>query len=112
MYQSTSANSFILLNPFLFGTFFSFLGEDIDGETLFNLPESMMYEIIKPMKEHVPFLTEHRALFHGTFRNNSEQILSKKYIDNLPDNNSQQVVEEHDINQLKTQSTITFSDNH
>ncbi|CAF4156015.1 unnamed protein product, partial [Adineta steineri] len=28
-------------------------GEDIDDETLFSLPQSMMYEIIKPMKDRV-----------------------------------------------------------
>ncbi|CAF1086027.1 unnamed protein product [Adineta steineri] len=45
--------------------------EDIDGETLFNLPQSMMYEIIKPMKDRVLFLTEHRNLF--------DQSKSEKY---------------------------------
>ncbi|CAF4243899.1 unnamed protein product, partial [Rotaria magnacalcarata] len=54
--------------------------EDIDGETLFNLPQSMMYEIIKTMKDRVRFLTEHRALFHGTSQNNSDQLLSNNYL--------------------------------
>jgi hypothetical protein len=70
-----------------------------------------MYEIIKPMKERVRFLTEQRALFHNTFRDNSEQILSEKHIHHLPDNNFEQVIEGHNINQYTTQSTITFSNN-
>ncbi|CAF4843758.1 unnamed protein product, partial [Rotaria sp. Silwood1] len=64
-----------------------FLGEDIDGETLFYLPQYMMYDIIKPMKERVHFLAEHRDLFHGAFRNNSDQGISEKYINHLQDNN-------------------------
>ncbi|CAF3814214.1 unnamed protein product [Adineta steineri] len=36
-------------------------GEDIDGETLFNLLQSMMYEIIKPMKDRVT--TQSRIIF-------------------------------------------------
>ncbi|CAM4933777.1 unnamed protein product [Rotaria socialis] len=90
----------------------SFDGEDIDGETLFNLPQSMMYEIIKPMKERVRFLAEHRDLFHGTFRNNSDQGISEKYINHLQDNNSQQLLEERNFNQVTTQSTVTFSNNY
>jgi hypothetical protein len=88
------------------------LGEDIDGETLFNLPQSMMYEIIKSMKERVRFLTEHRDLFHGILQNNSDQTNSEKYIHNLSDNNSQQLVEERSFNQPTTQSTITLSNNY
>jgi hypothetical protein len=61
-----------------------------------------MYEIIKIMKERVRFLAEHRALFRGIFRNNSDQISSKKYLPNLPDNNSQQVIEENNFNQFTT----------
>jgi hypothetical protein len=70
-----------------------------------------MYEIIKPIKERVRFLAEHRDLFHGTLRNNSDQTISEKYIHNLPDNNSQQFTEQHNFNQITTQSTITFSNN-
>jgi hypothetical protein len=92
--------------------FFSLLGEDIDGETLFNLPQSMMYEIIKPMKERVRFLTEQRALFHSTFQDDSEETVSEKHIHNLSANNSQQVVEQHNINQFTTRSTITYSNIH
>ncbi|CAF2102228.1 unnamed protein product [Rotaria magnacalcarata] len=86
--------------------------EDIDGETLFNLPQSIMYEIIKTIKERVRFLAEHRTLFHGVACNNSDPIASEKYIDNSLDNNSQQVIEQRNTNQLTTMSTITFSDNH
>ncbi|CAF3078437.1 unnamed protein product, partial [Rotaria socialis] len=82
--------------------------EDIDGETLFNLPQSIMYEIIKTIKERVRFLAEHRALFHDTTCNNSDPIASEKYIDNSLDNNSQQVIEQRNTNQLTTMSTITF----
>jgi hypothetical protein len=71
-----------------------------------------MYEIIKPIKERVRFLTEHRVLFQDTLRNDSNQISSEKYINNLSDNKSQQVVEEQNINQFPTQSIITLSNNH
>ncbi|CAF3177733.1 unnamed protein product [Rotaria sp. Silwood2] len=86
--------------------------EDIDGETLFNLPQSIMYEIIKPIKERVRFLAEHRALFHNAVCNNSDPIVSEKYIDNSFDNNSQQVIEQRNTNQLTTMPMITFSNNH
>ncbi|CAF2929519.1 unnamed protein product [Rotaria sp. Silwood2] len=86
--------------------------EDIDGETLFNLPQSIMYEIIKTIKERARFLAEHRNLFHGMACNNSDQIASEKYIDNSLYNNSQQVIEQCNTNQLTTMSTITFSNNH
>jgi hypothetical protein len=102
---------FLSYRTFLLDTF-SFLGKDIDGETLFNLPHSMMYEIIKPMKERVRFMTEHRALFHDTSRNNDDQISSGKYTHSLLDDNSQPVIEENRIHQLTTQSTITFSNTH
>ncbi|CAF3946339.1 unnamed protein product, partial [Rotaria sordida] len=85
--------------------------EDIDGETLFNLPESIMYEIIKPIKERIRFLAEHRALFHNKFQDTSDQITSKKYTDNLPVISSQQVIEQPDANQFTSMSTITFSNN-
>ncbi|CAF5197967.1 unnamed protein product, partial [Rotaria sp. Silwood1] len=42
-------------------------------------------------KERVHFLAEHRDLFHGAFRNNSDQGISEKYINHLQDNNSQQL---------------------
>ncbi|CAF4883444.1 unnamed protein product, partial [Rotaria sp. Silwood2] len=71
-----------------------------------------MYEIIKTIKERVRFLAEHRTLFHGMACNNSDQIASEKYIDNSLDNNSQQVIEQRNTNQLTTMSTITFSNNH
>ncbi|CAF4236092.1 unnamed protein product [Rotaria sordida] len=85
--------------------------EDIDGETLFNLPESIMYEIIKPIKERVRFLAEHRTLFHNKFQDTSDQITSKKHIDNLSVNSSQQVIEQADANQFTSMSTITISNN-
>ncbi|CAF1398356.1 unnamed protein product, partial [Rotaria sordida] len=85
--------------------------EDIDGETLFNLPESIMYEIIKPIKERIRFLAEHRALFHNKFQDTSDQITSKKYTDNLPVISSQQVIEQPDANQFTSMSTIIFSNN-
>ncbi|CAF3759701.1 unnamed protein product [Rotaria sp. Silwood1] len=84
-----------------------FVGEDIDGETLFYLPQYMMYDIIKPMKERVHFLAEHRDLFHGAFRNNSDQGISEKYINHLQDNNSQQLLEKRNFNQVTTQTTVT-----
>ncbi|CAF3810379.1 unnamed protein product [Rotaria sp. Silwood1] len=86
-------------------------GEDIDGETLFNLPQSMVYEIIKPMKERVRFLAEHRALFHNAFLNNSDEDFSNNYLEHSPHNNSQQLMKQHDLNQVNTMSTITFSNN-
>ena len=72
----------------------------------------MMYEIIKTMKERVRFLAEHRALFRGILRNDSDQISSEKYLHNLSDNNSQQVIEENNNNTFTTQSSITFSNNY
>ncbi|CAF1370806.1 unnamed protein product [Rotaria sordida] len=88
------------------------LGEDIDGETLFNLPQSMVYEIIKPLKERVRFLTEHHALFHGTFRNNSDQTTSDKCDDNLLDSSSQSLIEECNFAHVTTQSTGALAKNY
>ncbi|CAF4516684.1 unnamed protein product, partial [Rotaria magnacalcarata] len=83
--------------------------EDIDGETLFNLPQSIMYEIIKTIKERVRFLAEHRTLFHDVVCNDSDSIASRKYIDNSLDNDSQQIIEQRNTNQFTTMSTIPFS---
>ncbi|CAF1035257.1 unnamed protein product [Rotaria sordida] len=90
----------------------AFLGEDIDGETLFNLPQSMVYEIIKPLRERVRFLTEHHALFHGTFRNNSDQTTSDKCNDNLLDSSSQSLIEECNFVHVTTQSTGALAKNY
>ncbi|CAF1322994.1 unnamed protein product [Adineta steineri] len=49
--------------------------EDIDGETLFNLPQSMMYEIIKPIKDRVRFLTEHHNLFDGAIKSQHSPVM-------------------------------------
>ncbi|CAF4196456.1 unnamed protein product, partial [Adineta steineri] len=84
--------------------------EDIDGETLFNLPQSMMYEIIKPMKDRVRFLTEHRNLFDGASKNDSDQSKCEKY-SHISLDDSQQLLEKHNFNQTTTQSTIMFSSN-
>ncbi|CAF3390963.1 unnamed protein product [Rotaria sp. Silwood2] len=85
--------------------------EDIDGETLFNLPESIMYEIIKPIKERVRFLTEHRALFENKFHDTCDEITLKKYVDDQPVNSSQQVIEQDGVNQFMSMSTTAFSNN-
>ncbi|CAM4846644.1 unnamed protein product, partial [Rotaria magnacalcarata] len=85
--------------------------EDIDGETLFNLPQSIMYEIIKTIKERVRFLAEHRTLFHDVVCNDSDPIASGKYIDNSLNNDYQQVIEQRNTNQFTTMSTIPFSNN-
>ncbi|CAF4397254.1 unnamed protein product [Rotaria socialis] len=86
--------------------------EDIDGDTLFNLPQSMMYEIIKPMKDRVRFLTEHRALFHGTSQNNSDQLLSNNYLEYSSENSSKQLMEQRTTDQAATASAITHSNNY
>lgn len=88
---------------------FHYLEEDIDGETLFNLPQSMMYEIIKAMKDRVRFLTEHRALFYGTNQNNSDQLLSSNYLEYSSENSSKQLMEQRTIDQAATASAITHS---
>lgn len=72
----------------------------------------MVYEIIKPIKERVRFLTEHHNLFHGINRNNSDPTVSEKSSHSWIENNSQQLVEGHNSNQITTQSTISFSNNH
>ncbi|CAF3191746.1 unnamed protein product [Rotaria socialis] len=92
--------------------FFHYLEEDIDGDTLFNLPQSMMYEIIKPMKDRVRFLTEHRALFHGTSQNNSDQLLSNNYLEYSSENSSKQLMEQRTTDQAATASAITHSNNY
>ncbi|CAF2188491.1 unnamed protein product [Rotaria magnacalcarata] len=91
---------------------FPYLEEDIDGETLFNLPQSMMYEIIKTMKDRVRFLTEHRALFHGSSQNNSDQLFSNNYLEYSSENSSKQLMEQHTTNQAATASAITHSNNY
>ncbi|CAF3428106.1 unnamed protein product [Rotaria sp. Silwood2] len=68
--------------------------------------------LIKTIKERVRFLAEHRTLFHNPVCNDSDAIASEKYIDNSLDNNSQQVIEQSNINQFTTMSTISFSNNH
>ncbi|CAF4094521.1 unnamed protein product [Rotaria magnacalcarata] len=94
---------------FVFYSHFKKIREDIDGETLFNLPQSIMYEIIKTIKERVRFLAEHRTLFHDVVCNDSDSIASRKYIDNSLDNDSQQIIEQRNTNQFTTMSTIPFS---
>ncbi|CAF4177400.1 unnamed protein product, partial [Adineta steineri] len=84
--------------------------EDIDGETLFNLPQSMMYEINKPMKDRVRFLTEHRNLFDGASRNDFGQSKSEKY-SHISSDDSQQLLDKNNFSQITTQSTIMFSNN-
>ena len=71
-----------------------------------------MHEIIKPIKERVRFLTEHRDLFNGIIRNSTDKAIAESCTQNLPDNSSQQIIQEDDFNQISTQSTITFSNNH
>ena len=71
-----------------------------------------MYEIIKPMKDRVRFLTEHRTLFHDTSRNNVDQILSNDYIECLSQNGSKQLMGQHTIDQTTTASTITHLNNY
>ncbi|CAF1403721.1 unnamed protein product [Rotaria magnacalcarata] len=85
--------------------------EDVDSETLFSLPQSIMYEIIKTIKERVRFLTEHRTPLHGVTCNDSDSVASGKYIDNSLDNDFQQVIEQRNTNQFTTMSTFPFSNN-
>ncbi|CAF4228074.1 unnamed protein product [Rotaria sp. Silwood2] len=107
-YQRLKCNHVMLIK----GSVAFFLGEDIDGETLLNLPQSMVYEIIKPLKERVRFLTEQRALFHGTFRNNSDQSTSDKCNDILLDSSSQSLIEECNFAHVTTQSTSVLVTNY
>lgn len=71
----------------------------------------MMYEIIKPMKDRVRFLTEHRVLFHGTSQNNGDQQLSNNYFDYSSQHSSTQLIEQRTIDQVTTASAITHSNN-
>jgi len=65
---------------------FFFLGEDIDSETLFNLPQFMINDLIKPMKERVRFLLEHRNLFHPKIRSDTDQTASEIHTHQLNNN--------------------------
>lgn len=72
----------------------------------------MIYEIIKPMKERVRFLVEQKNLFNVTIQENSDQIMVEKYSHSLSDSNSQELLEKNNFNQIRTQSTITISNNY
>ncbi|CAF5168530.1 unnamed protein product, partial [Rotaria magnacalcarata] len=85
-----------------------FLGEDIDGDTLFNLPQSMIFEIVTKLKERVRFLTEHRALFNGSYKNNIEKTSSDIQSNDFNDNNVQQTVQETFTNQYTTLSNVAY----
>ncbi|CAF4463883.1 unnamed protein product, partial [Rotaria magnacalcarata] len=82
--------------------------EDIDGDTLFNLPQSMIFEIVTKLKERVRFLTEHRALFNGSYKNNIEKTSSDIQSNDFNDNNVQQTVQETFTNQYTTLSNVAY----
>ncbi|CAF4526759.1 unnamed protein product [Rotaria magnacalcarata] len=80
----------------------------IDGDTLFNLPQSMIFEIVTKLKERVRFLTEHRALFNGSYKNNIEKTSYDIQSNDFNDNNVQQTVQETFTNQYTTMSNVAY----
>ena len=61
----------------------------------------MIDDLIKPMKERVRFLVEHRTLFHATIRDDSDQTTSETHA-HPSYNNSQQLLEKDGFNSIKT----------
>ncbi|CAF2100448.1 unnamed protein product, partial [Rotaria magnacalcarata] len=68
----------------------------------------MIFEIVTKLKERVRFLTEHRALFNGSHKNNIEKTSSDIQSNDFNDNNVQQTVQETFANQYTAMSNVAY----